>query len=153
MQCIIMDIDGTLSNAEHRLHLLPNSTGDEGEPLSNDWTPFLDAAVDDALNVEIRMLSNAIYQTGRPVVICTGRNERYREATEAWLKKHTVHYDHLLMRREGDHRPDQVVKKEMLDHIRALGMEPVFAVEDRARVVKMWRDNGIRCLQVCEGNY
>jgi hypothetical protein len=28
-----------------------------------------------------------------------------------------------------------------------------FAVEDRAAVVKMWREEGIMCLQNCEGNY
>jgi hypothetical protein len=29
----------------------------------------------------------------------------------------------------------------------------LYAVDDRQRVVDMWRSNGITCLQVAEGNF
>ena len=33
------------------------------------------------------------------------------------------------------------------------GFRPLFAVEDRNSVVKMWRDLGLTCMQVAEGNF
>jgi len=34
-----------------------------------------------------------------------------------------------------------------------LGYTPSVVFDDRDRVVKMWRENGIRCFQVAEGNF
>lgn len=59
----------------------------------------------------------------------------------------------LRMRRAGDHRPDDIVKREILDQMRADGWRPVMAFDDRARVVKMWREAGIPCAQVAEGDF
>lgn len=152
MKCIIMDIDGTLADAEHRIHLLPSKRRDEGKPPSEAWREFYLASVDDAVIEEIRTLNNKLAED-YPVLLCTGRSDEDRELTINWLNRHDIRWNYLFMRRAGDHRPDTVVKKEMLDDLRAEGFLPLFAVEDRAGVTKMWRENGVRCLQVCEGNY
>ena len=140
--CIIMDIDGTLANAEHRLHLLPakgTPEASEEERLKRDgqWKAFYDAAGEDAVNAEIRTLNNAMAAAGYPVWVLTGRSRRSEALTIDWLVRHQIHWTALMMREEGDHRPDTVVKKEMLDAMRTAGMEPIFAVEDRAGVTKM----------------
>jgi hypothetical protein len=57
------------------------------------------------------------------------------------------------MRKKGDYRDDSIVKKELLDQIRKDGYNPLLAFDDRDRVVKAWRECGIRCLQVAEGNF
>ncbi len=62
----------------------------------------------------------------------------------------------LLMRpSEKLYTPDWIIKQEILDgilkHVDKLNI--MYAVDDRAQVVKMWRDNGITCLQVDEGNF
>ena len=51
--------------------------------------------------------------------------------------------------------PDYEVKQKLLDEILTEIDKDniVFAVDDRSRVVKMWRDNDITTLQVAEGNY
>jgi hypothetical protein len=54
------------------------------------------------------------------------------------------------MRDEGDHRPDIILKKEWLD---ACDVKPSLVFEDRASVVSMWRENGIRCCQVAPGDF
>lgn len=149
---IIVDIDGTLADATHRLHLLPKAPLFDDVSPDEAWTRFFDAAVDDEPIGEIIELVNAMYQDN-VVILATGRREETRELTAAWLARHKVSYDHLLMRKDGDHRPDTVVKREMLDHIRTLGLTILFALEDRLRVVKMWRANGLRVLHVCEGEY
>lgn len=154
MKCIIVDIDGTLANIDHRKHLLPTlrENGDY-EPSGRSWDAFHTAAVDDEPYAEIIALSNAMRVAGHAVVLCTGRGDETRDQTAAWLERHGLAFDRLVMRPFKDHRKDDVLKSEMLDALLAEGLEPIFVIEDRARVVAMWRARGLRCLQVCEGDY
>ena len=73
--------------------------------------------------------------------------------SQAWLDKHGLEPTAMFMRMTGDRRDDSIVKKEMLDLIRRSGFEPKMVFEDRDRVVKMWRENGVRCLQVANGDF
>jgi hypothetical protein len=53
--------------------------------------------------------------------------------------------DHdLLLRKDSDRRADGVVKREMLAAIDKSRI--LFVVEDRSRVVEMWRSEGLVCL-------
>ena len=60
----------------------------------------------------------------------------------------------LLMRKDGDNRPDQIVKRELYER-HVVGLYEVEGVlDDRAKVVRMWRDElGLTCLQVADGNF
>ena len=56
------------------------------------------------------------------------------------------------MRGAEDHRPDHVVKREILNN----GIDKTkvwFVLDDRKSVVDMWRKSGLRCLQVQEGDF
>jgi hypothetical protein len=57
------------------------------------------------------------------------------------------------MRKQWDRRDDDIVKFELLEQIYEAGYEPVLVLEDRNRVVKMWRAAGLRCLQVADGDF
>jgi len=98
------------------------------------------------------------YEQDFAVLITTGRMDRpgtpsVREDTEYWLDFHKVPYDKLIMRRNRDFGPDNEAKKELyFKHIKdKYDVELVF--DDRDRVVKMWRELGLRVLQVAEGNF
>jgi len=155
---VIMDVDGTLANADHRLHLLPanrciQKDGAEGRlHVDRAWREFLDAAVDDAPNPEIVALSNAMFDRAL-IFVVTGRDARDEAMTRNWLRDAGVMVDRLYMRPMGDRRCDTDIKREILGQIRAEGFNVLFAVEDRKRVTAMWRESGVRCLQVCEGDY
>ena len=60
----------------------------------------------------------------------------------------------LLMRKDGDNRPDQIVKRELYErHVQGL-YEIEGVLDDRDRVVAMWRnDLGLTCLQVAPGAF
>ena len=47
------------------------------------------------------------------------------------------------MRKAGDNRDDGITKLEMLQELRANGLEPVAVFDDRPKVVRMWREQGI----------
>jgi hypothetical protein len=58
------------------------------------------------------------------------------------------------MRRDGDTRPDQVIKRELFKR-RVQGLFEVEGViDDRSKVVRMWREQlGLTCLQVAPGDF
>jgi hypothetical protein len=87
----------------------------------------------------------------RCVVYVSGRSDQCRGLTEAWLLVHGLPGGRLYMRKAGDRRDDDVVKGELLDQLRADGLEPIMAFDDRNHVVRMWRERGIPCAQVAEG--
>ena len=58
------------------------------------------------------------------------------------------------MRKEYDFRPDHAIKLEMLETLKVYyNCNPKYVFDDRDSVVKMWRDQGLTCLQVAEGNF
>jgi uncharacterized HAD superfamily protein len=147
---IICDIDGTLADATHRLHHIQG----EGK---KDWDSFFKAMDEDGCHENIHALVSLLYQQ-HAVVFCSGRPEDYRGLTQAWLRqegfKVGAEFDMpLYMRPSGDFRPDYIIKRDLLDQIRADGFDPWLVIEDRASVVKMWRDAGLTCLQCAEGDF
>lgn len=148
-KCVIVDVDGTIANLDHRLHFYM-------ENKNKNWEKFIEAAKDDAPYGDILFLVQAIEYFGASILIVTARSEKERDMTVKWL--HDVAglenmYKKLYMREAGDYRDDAIVKREILDQIILDGYDPILALEDRDHVVQMWRDAGITCLQVKNGDY
>lgn len=150
--CYIVDIDGTIADASHRMHHIAGEFDNQGMVKPKDWDAFFDACVDDEPIPHMVRLMDALVMH-EDVLLVTGRSDRVRDLTEAWLKKYNICHEKLYMRKAGDHRPDDVVKSELLDQILADGYQPVFAFDDRNRVVKMWRERGVPCAQVADGDF
>lgn len=143
--CWIFDMDGTLCNSDHRQHFL---AGDK-----KDWAGWFRDIDKDPVHDDVAQFYDVAISQGIAVLICTGRDESCRDASQKWLDDNGIIVDQLFMRRAGDRRDDSIVKKEMLDEIRALGYNPLLVFDDRDRVVKMWRENGVRCFQVAPGDF
>lgn len=138
MRSVIFDIDGTLSDPSHRLHHIKGG--------NRNWPAFFDAMGDDPVHEPIQWL-NELMDGQVQVLITTGRPETHREHTEAWLDQHGIRYHTLYMRAADDHRPDYIVKEQILDAIIADGFEVLLVIDDRQSVVDMWRKRGLTCLQ------
>jgi hypothetical protein len=144
MRCYVFDIDGTLADITHRLPLI------QKEP--KDWDAFFDACSKDKPIKHMITLVRILVDCSS-IVFVSGRAERFRAKTEAWLMKHLSFSNPLYMRKDGDHRPDNEVKSELLDQLLADGYEPALVFDDRSVVVKMWRERGIPCAQIADGNF
>lgn len=143
-RAIIFDIDGTLADCSHRqVHLLK-------EP--KDWPAFNATMAMDTCNDWCRDLLEAMSWT-HSIFLVTGREECFREETEAWLKNNGISHNGLFMRAVKDYRQDPVIKRELYEQFIKPTHAVDFIVEDRARVVKMWREIGLVCLQCAEGNF
>lgn len=131
----IVDIDGTLARNNAGRSPYDESRVHEDDP-------------DDVIRELVTMLS-AHYT----IIICSGRTDACKQATQEWLFTHNIPYDHIFMRRSGDNRKDSEVKLEILDNF----ISPSFTVrgvlDDRQQVVDAWRSRGLKTLQVEPGDF
>ncbi len=132
---IICDIDGTLA------HMCDRSP--------YDYSKVDGDTVNEPVADILRQYKGDIF-----VIIVSGREATCQKETEKWLKDKGISYHRLYMRKIDDNRGDQIVKKEIFDkHIKDK-YKILFVLDDRDRVVKMWREElGLTCLQVAYGDF
>ena len=143
---VIFDLDGTLAIIDERLKESSMKNG------KINWKRFFSDELikKDLPNPPVIKTANLFHQNGFKIYILSGRSEKTKEATIQWLKKYDVPYDLLKMRAKNDTRPDEVIKKEFVVELSIL--ENIFLIlDDREKVVKMWRSLKLPCFQVNEG--
>ena len=146
---IISDIDGTLSDGSHRVHyLLPSPKHSQ-----KNWDKYYSLMHLDKPKVDVIHAFNSLQSHFAVGVLVTARDEKYREVTEKWLKKYSVQYYKLMMRPNEDKREDVEIKREILNKLEKAGFIVKIVFEDRTRCVKMWREEGLTCFQVAEGDF
>ena len=174
-QAIIIDIDGTaaLGIGDHRkaydYHLCGNDM-----PNLPVWMMI------DGLSLRYVNEIKYIFLSGRENVSFPGKSERkdkcYRRAmyaddeydscyslTYAWLKYHlacsgimnkeTNNRWDLFMRPADVYNRDDEIKYQIYQDFIKDEYEVLFVLDDRNQVVDMWRDIGLTCLQVADGNF
>lgn len=136
---VVCDIDGTLAIHDGR-------------------GPYdLDRLETDLLSEPVACALALYGRADHYVILLSGREEgdqgQHRAATERWLAKHEVDYDELWMRPAGDKRGDDIVKAELFDnHVRGR-FNVRMVLDDRDRVVALWRRMGLACWQVNYGSF
>ena len=145
---VIFDLDGTLALIDKRRDI---STKDNGKM---DWAKFFNPDnIDlDLPNQPVIDMANMLHSQGYLIYIFSGRSDKTEDATIAWLDKHNVSYDLLQMRPQGLlYLPDNDLKQGWLNVIKKDRVAMVF--DDRNQVVDMWRQNGLTCFQVADGDF
>jgi len=133
----VFDIDGVLADVRHRLHHVA------GRP--KDWAAFFGAAPDDQPLAEGVAAARTAVEAGHVVVYLTGRPERCREDTQAWLAEHGLPAGELHMRPEGDRRPARLTKVATLRQLARRDRIAAF-VDDDPAVVEAARAAGLPVL-------
>ena len=148
MNTVIFDLDGTLADIEKRRNL---STKDNGKM---DWDKFFDPKNIklDEPNLPVTLLAKMMFDKGFRIVIFSGRLDVTKEATKRWLEDNGIKWDILKMRPQHMKFVDDAeLKREWLHE---LGKDSVFlVVDDRKKVVDMWRREGMDVWQVAEGDF
>jgi len=163
---VIFDLDGTLANIDARRKLATKPNG------KLDWDVFFDPENIklDVPNEPVVKMAQLFAEDGFNIVIFSGRNDRSFHTTKSWLSNNRVPFQKLVMRPDkflnwGDKiasgniatqemrfMPDEILKKHMLDLF--VDVDDVFlVVDDRNKVVKMWRELGLNTWQVSEGDF
>jgi hypothetical protein len=120
----VFDLDGTLADTSHRQGLL--------ERRPRDWNAFFAAAAKDPPLAEGVALALSSARDCE-VVYLTGRPERCRHDTVAWLAAQGLPQGRLWMRRDDDRRPARRTKLEILERL-ARGRRVRMLVDDDALV-------------------
>lgn len=147
--CVVVDLDGTMCNIDHRLHHVKEKP--------KDWIKFFKECANDKMNLWCMELCIAMANRGYEIVFASGRAQDQCEAeTKKWLDERCQRYGvsySLFMRHGTDFRRDDVVKEIILDFEILPKFEPLFVVDDRDQVVRMWRKRGLTCLQCAPGDF
>lgn len=133
--CIIFDIDNTLAH--------------KGNRSAFDWKKVIEDSIDKAVAHTYLDLAEA---ESTHLIICTGRDGICLEETCKWLEDNGILYNDILIRGEGDMRPDYVVKEEMWRDI-TQEFHIVAMFDDRNQVVRRARALGLKVFQVEYGNF
>ncbi|MFH4530221.1 phosphatase domain-containing protein [Vibrio diabolicus] len=146
---VLVDLDGTLALNKHRSHFISKSN--RNKP---DWISYFNACDKDQPNVPVIESVNALKQQGHYIHIFSARGDIVRDKTIKWLSLHGVMYDKLTMREMDTYTPDEILKRFWLLDFYPNYKEDILCVfDDRDKVVKMWRELGLVCFQVAEGNF
>ena len=144
----IYDLDGTLSDTTHRVHLAQAKLWDDFHSEAHLDKPF------DKI-VKLLKLTAKISKN----IILTGRDIKFIGQTNDWFQVHDMSpYIHdVIMRPIGNYTPDHELKIQMLDTYfggREFVLDSIWLViEDRDRNVEAMRNIGLTVLQCCAGAY
>lgn len=148
MKQVIFDIDGTIANCDHRRHFVSNG--------NSDWNSFKKETVNDTPIEHVCEMAKIHVSEGDNVMFVSARNNSEREVTKKQIKSWIgISNPVLFMRPDGDYRPDEVFKKDILEFLRqpdVLGKNPDVVYDDRNKVVDMWKNNGVNVVQVVPRN-
>lgn len=145
---IIIDLDGTLANTDHRQHFV------EGE--KKNWKAFNEGCAEDKPNEWcVKLIRALVSGYGVHPIFITGRSMEFYDITVKWLNTYTMlERCTLLMREEKNYEKDTDLKKRLYEtHVKDHYEEILFVVEDRKQVVEMWRSLGLVCLQCAPGDF
>jgi hypothetical protein len=142
-KCIVVDMDGTAALIGKRSPY-DASRCDEVDTV-NEPVRFV---------LELIKFKNNLSHEKIHIIIMSGRDSKDRAPTERWLAKHSIPYDALYMRAEGDRRKDSIIKKELYEaHIKGK-YEVVLWLDDRNQIIDLVRkDLCLPCFQVNYGDF
>ena len=147
---IIFDLDGTIALVDKRREV---SKLPDGKMNWDEWFNPSNIKLDEPNEPVIKM-AQLFAEDGFNIVIFSGRSDRTKYSTRSWLSQNKVPFNKLVMRphKTKNFVPDDILKKDMLD--KYVDIDDVFlVVDDRDKVVKMWRDLGLTVFQVADGDF
>lgn len=147
----LFDIDGTLADNEHRIHLVREKP--------KQWSKFHSLMHKDTRIEPVCLVLEALLakrfdnpNDDHRIIYLTAREERERNATLAWFDREFGFIPSpMYMRPNGDYRNDNIVKEELLQKVRADGYNPIAVFEDRKRNQEMFMRNGVFVFDIAQG--
>lgn len=147
MRAVLVDLDSTICNTQHRHHLI-NRDG------PTDWEAYSMACDEDTVIEPVRKLLTMIFARDVLFLFVSGRNVCALGKTVKWLDDHEVLYDAVYLRPRKNVMSNEEFKEHMLKTIikRYTRMyedfEVELAIDDYLPTREMYERNGIPCLIV-----
>lgn len=132
---VIVDVDGTLVDVSSvRHHVTGKKRNFDKFHADSAHCPPITQTLDWCADM---------VAAGHLIVVVTARMGKWRDLTQAWIDKHLPHpIARLVMRTDGDFRPDFDVKRDIHADL-AKDFDIVHACDDNPNVIRLWDDLGI----------
>lgn len=135
---IVCDLDGTLCDHMHRLHLAWLGKWDEYNAACK---------YDKPIKETVLFLQDLEFDQSFDIIFLTGRSIKEFIETCKWLNHHVTGSYHIIMRQNGDYRPAAQFKKEqLLDYLNdsEIALEQIkYAIDDDVECCKMFKELGV----------
>lgn len=141
---VILDIDGTVADAAHRIHFVKQQP--------KDWDSFLapDRVLKDTPIAEAQRVVKRMVELRYHIVFLTGRNESLRDVTSRWLLEH-FEFDsndfNLLMRPVSNMLSASEYKaqamQQLLAEYKATGANDFIFIEDTESIFEVFGAEGL----------
>jgi len=138
---VIFDLDGTVCDSKHRVHLLQ---GDK-----KDWAAYHSLCDKDAPIKHVIAIMRGLH-LDHHITILTGRSEIAKAKTIAWLGHNKAPYHDLVMRPADNDLDPVTLKAQWADIYNFTCDNTLCAFDDDPFVADMWSERGIPCLQINE---
>jgi hypothetical protein len=115
----LVDIDGTLANTEHRMHLLPEGDNRDDPAAWQKFHALMDQ--DQPYWPVFNFIRDRCVDVKLAPVVITGRPEEFKLKSSRWLVKHGFLPHHSIYRADDDRRPDTEYKADALRRMRHEG--------------------------------
>lgn len=144
---VLCDIDGTISDATHRLHHVKVAEGEK-----KDWKSFFAEMDKDPVRDDVRKMLIDHYNKGKNIIFMSARPDSYRDVTLKWLHDNNLSFAYtVIMRNSQDKRPDTDTKRDMLNsHFPDKGVIDTI-IDDRPSVIRLWKEMGLNVVDVGKG--
>ena len=140
-RAIIFDVDGVLADATGRQHLL------EGYA---DWDEFFAECGSDGLIEDVAALM-PLLDPSLVVVLLTARPIWVQDRTLAWIDRHDLRWDVLIMRDHHDWMPSPRFKAKEILELELRGFDVELAIDDDMRNVEAFKAGGLPCIYIHSG--
>jgi len=134
---VIIDLEHTLSNANHRLHLLKVCKYDA----------FNNEFVRDPINKDVHYFMKSLRKEGHQIIILSAKRIKYSEKVRTWLHGHAVEFDQLIMRADNDKRGIVDFK---VGYVLEFKDDILMALDDVGEICKAFCDIGVPCLRIAQ---
>jgi len=132
---ILVDLEHTISNCSHRLHLLNKEPKDK----------FHEEFINDSVNENVKIFLKQLYCKNNIIFILTAKNYKYEEVVLKWLKNNKIKFDCLVMKPE-DFVGSHTEFKE--SYIKETKISFDFSLDDCGTNCAMFFKHGIPSLRI-----
>jgi len=147
-KAVIIDIDGSLADVSSGLHFIVGKPKHE-----RDHDAFIAMSDSYPANQQALDWIRPYAEAGYALIVLTGREERYRAASEAWVRQAMPWpWEVFKMSPNHDPRPGEETKRELYQELVDEGYEIVGAIEDRPRIIALWEELGIPDIEWVQGD-
>jgi len=133
---VVVDLEHTLSNAFHRMHLLKTDNKKFNEEFENDMP-------NDNMIRFIKSLWNEEYY----IVILSAKKSKYRDTCIHWMRRNDINYHELVMQEDNDKRKHFEFKS---DYVKDYKEKILMAFDDVGANCAMFESYGIPCLKIIQ---